>query len=79
MSDFIVTVKLANNPTHDPKNKVTGPCPINKSTCTDVTGAHHSFLFRNALSEDIVRTYFEVLGFHVTRIEEVQSTNIFIS
>lgn len=71
MTDYIVTVKLPKNPLHDPNNKVTGKCPIDGSTCTDVTGAHHSVLVRNMLSTDLVRIDFEALGLHVTRIEQV--------
>ena len=38
----LVTVKLPRNPEHDPRRKVTGPCPVNGSVCTDVTGEHHT-------------------------------------
>lgn len=72
MTDYIVTLKLPNNPNHDPKNKIEGFCPIdNESYCTDTTGGHHSLLFKNAPGAKSVQKYYESMGFHVTRIEAV--------
>ncbi len=69
MTRWIVTVKLSRGYAgpHDPKNKVTGPCPYS-SVCTDMTGEHHSFV-----TEDISQTIANLTeeGVHVTRIEEV--------
>jgi len=73
MADFIVTVKLPNDPNHDPKNKITGPCPITKAHCTDVTGAHHSAVIKNVLSAELVLADFQALGLHVTRIEQIET------
>lgn len=68
---YIVTIKLPRNPDHDPKNKVTGHCPVNGNDCSDVTGAHHSVVAEGS-SIDHVRDIWETSGYHVTRIEEVQ-------
>ena len=74
MTDYIVTVKLPKHPLHDPNNKKTGKCPIDGSTCTDVTGAHHSALIRNTSATIVeVQAEYESLGIHVTRIEVVDS------
>ncbi len=68
---FIVTVKLPKNPKHDPRHKVTGPCPMNPAvTCTDVTGEHHSELIYLGDIEQIRKMYSDH-GFHVTRIEQI--------
>lgn len=69
MKRFIVTIKKANNPNHDPHSKVTGKCPVSP-TCTDATGAHHSFL-HEADSAVALQSYLKSLGMHVTRVEEV--------
>jgi len=71
MNLFIVTVKLRLDVDHDPRNKKTGPCPVSGKPCTDVTGAHHSFIV-SALDETAARRLTEDNGFsHITRIEEV--------
>lgn len=66
--DFMVTVKLPRNPNHDPKNKVTGKCPMGDGICTDVTGEHHTILVQGT-TMDWINDYFA--GRHITRIEEV--------
>lgn len=70
MKTFLVTVKLPPHHAghHDPTNKVTGPCPINGTPCTDVTGQHHTALIR-AASAEIAAADFDT--YHVTRIEEM--------
>ncbi len=65
---YIVTIKLPRNPDHDPRNKVTGPCPANPNTeCTDVTGEHHSVLVE---TQEQVAELFES-HLHVTRAEKL--------
>ncbi len=71
MADYvIVTVKLPRNPAHNPREKVTGTCPLSHPDepllCTDVTGEHHSIL-----TTTDVKLEWEEQGFHVTRVEEV--------
>ena len=70
MSAFLVTVKVRQSPDHDPRNKVTGQCPVSLKTCTDVTGAHHTVLTTGSTSAAVLRDY-RAQGYHVTRIEEV--------
>lgn len=70
MSAVIITIKLARGHAgpHDPRNKMTGPCPVSPS-CSDVTGEHHSFL---AESERAGRERAAAAGWtHITRIEAV--------
>ena len=67
---FIVTVKLAKNPEHDPENKKVGSCPYSP-LCTDVTGEHHSYLEESFPDEQAIRAHLEEQGVHVTRIEAV--------
>lgn len=74
MGTWLVTVKLPRNPAHDPRNKVTGPCPLGTSgECTDVTGEHHTFL---AFGEDAseVHDAASLAYGHVTRIERTVDT-----
>lgn len=68
MNHYLVTIKLPKNPAHDPRNKVTGPCPLSEKVCTDVTGAHHTIMVRMPSIED-VRSEFS--DSHITRIEEI--------
>ena len=69
MSQFIVTVKFAQDKNHNPQNKVKGKCPMPwTGQCSDSTGAHHSRLVK-AKDERDVRSMF--VGYHVTRVEEV--------
>ncbi len=65
---YIVTIKLPRRTEHDPRNKVTGPCPVNPhSTCTDVTGEHHSVLLETEEQVQELRgTYL-----HITRVEKL--------
>jgi len=69
MNKYIVTIKLPENPAHDPNNKITGGCPLSEE-CTDVTGQHHSALADGHNLED-VRMRYEQGGYHVTRIERL--------
>jgi hypothetical protein len=70
MAAYIVTVKLSRNKAHDPRNKVTAPCPVSGRECTDQTGEHHSVLVE-AQSATGAREYFIAGGVHVTRVEAV--------
>lgn len=72
---FIVTIKLAKNPKHDPKNKQTNICPLDIfSVCTDITGEHHSFLYEAPESWGIEQvTEYWKIEYHVTRVEGVNS------
>jgi len=59
---------------HDPKNKVTGECPVSGEPCTDVTGEHHSFICRGddlSTAESVRDTYKGI--YHVTRVEKVKA------
>jgi len=67
----IVTVKLAWNPQHDPRRKITGLCPVSKTICTDVTGQHHSYIESGESLEAIKQKVKEKYE-HVTRIEVVE-------
>lgn len=70
LKQFIVTIKLPKDPTHDPRNKRVGRCPVSEY-CTDVTGEHHSYL-TTGQSEEAVRASAQSAGWtHITRIEEV--------
>lgn len=71
MALFIVTVKIPKNPEHNPREKKTGPCPVNGKPCTDVTGEHHTLLFlseRPETTAEDVRAYYQA-DYHVTRVE----------
>jgi hypothetical protein len=71
MSFFLVTVRLPKNPEHNPRDKKTGPCPVNGKPCTDVTGEHHTFLADLTVNEaGDVRAVYEGI-YHVTRVETV--------
>lgn len=71
---YLVTVKLRKNPEHNPRQKVTGPCPVNGQPCDDVTGEHHTFLVTTTENsvEAVRKTAMERYG-HVTRVESVPS------
>lgn len=69
---YIVTVRRAKNPAHNPRAKVTGECPEGGERCTDTTGEHHSFLVDSLLSLEEVRKNFET-DHHVTRVEVAQN------
>jgi hypothetical protein len=66
-SMWLVTLKLPRNPTHNPHDKKTGPCPVNGKPCTDQTGEHHTVLHQ-AQTESDVRVAFR--HYHITRIEK---------
>ncbi|AXH66272.1 hypothetical protein SEA_SATIS_111 [Streptomyces phage Satis] len=76
--NFLVTVKLAKNPGHNPREKKTGPCPVNGKPCTDVTGEHHTFLVDldghtlhgREMDAEGVREFYAGT-YHVTRVETV--------
>lgn len=70
MKTFIVTIKLAKNPRHDPRNKLTGQCAVSDH-CTDVTGEHHSYLTTGESLEAVRESAKDGGWTHVTRIEEV--------
>jgi hypothetical protein len=66
---WLVTVKIQKNPDHNPRDKKTGPCPVNGKPCTDVTGEHHTFVaFLPDLDAEGVREAYEGI-YHVTRVE----------
>lgn len=69
---YLVTVTVPGTVGHDPKNKVTGPCPVSGETCTDITGKHHTFLVESSLDRESVREAYEFKYGHVTRIEEAR-------
>jgi hypothetical protein len=68
---YIVTLKLAKNPAHNPRAKQTGLCPVNGEFCTDTTGEHHTILMDAPSAEDVFE-HFNKRGIHVTRIEAAQ-------
>lgn len=68
---FLVTVKLPKNPDHNPRNKVTGPCPMGGGHCTDVTGEHHTTWWITNESLQTVLNLARKTYDHVTRVEEV--------
>jgi hypothetical protein len=71
MANYLVTVRLAKNPEHNPREKKTGPCPVNGKPCTDVTGEHHTFLVDlDEIDADEVREIYQGI-YHVTRVETV--------
>lgn len=67
---FLVTVKLPKNPEHDPRNKVTGPCPVFGNPCTDVTGEHHTTWIRSRENVETIMDVARTMYGHVTRVEE---------
>lgn len=70
MALYAVTVRLKKNPSHDPKNKKTGPCPVPPHLiCDDVTGEHHTLL-TEGISAEFIRSLYSN-EYHVTRVEEV--------
>lgn len=72
MAQFLVTVKFPKNPDHDPSNKKIGPCPANPDMmCTDVTGQHHTVLWKCESILQAVLHWEDAKGMHVTRVEEV--------
>ena len=66
---FLVTVKLPKNPAHNPRDKRTGPCPVNVTeVCTDTTGEHHTIVVHGSDVED-VSTFVRERFAHITRLE----------
>lgn len=72
ISTYLVTIKLPRNPDHDPKNKVTGICPVTKSHCTDVTGEHHTFIETGK----VVQIEEKYKDYRITRIEDMAAFNM---
>lgn len=71
MASHLVTVKLPKNPEHNPREKKTGPCPVNGKPCTDVTGEHHTFAVDlDGMDAEDVREIYRTT-YHVTRVETV--------
>jgi len=73
----IVTVKLPRNPSHNPRDKKKGICPLfevdrikfmEPRICTDITGSHHSFIAEGDSEKDIIKEVTYRFG-HITRIE----------
>ena len=71
VDSYVVTVKLPRNPAHDPRNKVTGLCPVGTGACTDVTGEHHSYVTTGESIEAVRQSAIDAGWRHVTRVEEV--------
>lgn len=70
---YLVTVTVPGTPSHNPHNKITGPCPVNGEPCSDVTGKHHTILVRSVKGVDGVRDECAEKYGHVTRVESVPS------
>lgn len=70
---YLITVKVEKNPDHNPRDKKTGPCPVNGKPCTDVTGEHHTFMVSldDDLSAEDVREIYQGCDYRVTRVETV--------
>ncbi len=79
MAIWVVTIKVQQAKTHDPKNKQTSSC-ISASLCTDSTGAHHSFI-TEAETPDEILLVLESKDVHVTRVElaKIVPVEIFLS
>jgi hypothetical protein len=68
---YLVTIKTAKDPTHNPRAKKTGACMANAGgLCTDVTGEHHTLLIWSEHDIEVVQRYARRVFPHVTRIEE---------
>jgi hypothetical protein len=67
----IVTVKVLDMVGHNPKDKQKGVCPIQTGSCTDVLGAHHSFLAAGDNLRDIEEKVRKESFDHITRLEQV--------
>lgn len=72
---FAVTLKLTQNPLHDPQRKQTGPCPLSQMglPCNDVTGEYHTFIHAaiDQTAEGVDEMFSTIGGFNVARVEEV--------
>ncbi len=70
---YLVTIKLAKNPEHDPRNKKYGPCPANpQKLCSDSTGEHHTYL-EHAASINEAMDQAKMKHGHVTRVESLDT------
>jgi hypothetical protein len=67
---YLVTVKLPKNPTHNPRAKKSGPCPVNGEPCSDVTGEHHTVVMRTTHTLSWVAAEYGK-EYHVTRVESM--------
>ncbi len=65
----IVTVRIDAEKDHDPQNKQRGPCPIQTGSCTDISGAHHSYLESGNDINEIEAKAGKSFN-HITRIEQ---------
>lgn len=71
MASHLVTVRLPKDPAHNPRDKKTGPCPVNGKPCTDVTGEHHTFAVDlDGMRAEDVREIYQTC-YHVTRVETI--------
>ena len=74
MRRFIATVNLGKEWErtlgHDPRNKKIGVCPVSGVLCTDITGAHHSFIVEAAYLHD-AWAIAKSKAPRVTRLEEI--------
>jgi hypothetical protein len=69
MKRWIVTVKTKQDKQHNPHDKKRGPC-LFSDDCTDVTGAHHSFIVLAQTVKEVKDVVKRVYGdIHITRIE----------
>jgi len=66
---YLVTVTVIGTVGHDPKNKISGPCPVNGEPCSDRTGKHHTILVRSTDRIDVVAKKARERYGHVTRVE----------
>lgn len=71
MKTYIVTIKLAKNSEHNPRDKKTGMCPLGTGICTDATGEHHSYFVTGESVEAVRQSVLDAGWTHVTRVEEV--------
>ncbi len=67
MNDYLVTIKLARNPDHNPRQKVTAKCPFHGSVCTDATGEHHTVMAKGYSASEVYARFAK--DYHVTRVE----------
>lgn len=54
---FVMTVRAAKNPTHNPRAKVTGAC-VASPECTDQSGEHHTFVVLSQGGVEAIRAEF---------------------
>lgn len=71
---YLVTIKVPKDVNHNPRAKVTGPCPATGAACTDTTGEHHTVaVWTNASLEYVAAESRRRYG-HVTRVEAIFNT-----